>query len=260
MRENSFFGSFPTSLFKLPLLMKVFLGRNQFTGPIDFGNVSSSSKLVLYLDHNKFDGPVPDSIYKFLDLDFSYNSFSSFGKSSQVFDETHLAQLDLSSNSFQGPLPQWICKLRSLSFLDLSNNRFNGSIPQCLRNLIVSLEQFLVSNNNFSGTLPDMFVNATSLKVVDFSRNQLDGKLPKSLINCNLLQLVNVQGNVINDKFPFWLGSLPSLNVLILRSNQFYGPVYHPKSVRWVSKFKSHRYITQCLYWILATFVFFLLA
>ncbi|KAG7599117.1 Leucine-rich repeat typical subtype [Arabidopsis suecica] len=228
--ENSFFGPFPSSLFTLPLLMKVFMGRNNFTGPIDFGNISSSSNpgLVLYLDHNKFTGQVPESISKFLDIDFSYNSFSSFGKSSEVLEETQIAQLDLSSNSFRGPLPQWICKLRSLDFLDLSNNSFSGSIPQCLRNLTVSLNQLLLSNNNFSGTLPDMFVNATNLKVLDVSRNQLEGKLPKSLISCNHLQFLNVQMNIIKDTFPFWLGSLPSLNVLILRSNQFYGPVYQP--------------------------------
>ncbi|ESQ28564.1 hypothetical protein EUTSA_v10018259mg [Eutrema salsugineum] len=229
VRENSFFGPFPTSLFTIPSLMKVFLGKNQFTGPIEFGNMSSlPSDMVLYLDHNKFDGPVPESIYKFLDLDFSYNSFSSFGKSSQVLDETQIEQLDLSSNSLQGPLPQWICNLKSLGFLDLSKNRISGSIPQCLRNLSVSLEELIMANNNFTGTIPDMFVNATNLKALDVSRNNLEGKLPKSLTSCSLLQLVNVQGNIIKDEFPFWLSSLPSLNVLILRSNQFYGPLYHP--------------------------------
>lgn len=200
------------------------------TGPIEFRNISLlPSSIVLYLDHNKFDGPVPRTIYKFLDIDFSYNSFSSFEKSpSKVLDESpQITQLDLSSNSFQGPLPQWICNLRSLEFLDLSNNRFSGSIPQCLRDLTVSLEELLMSNNNLSGTLPDIFVNAPNFKVLDVSHNRLEGKLPKSLINCSLLQMVNVRSNKLKDEYPFWLGSLQSLNVLILRSNQFYGQLYH---------------------------------
>ncbi|CAN8260367.1 unnamed protein product [Cochlearia groenlandica] len=226
--ENSFFGSFPTSLFTIPKLIKAFLSRNQFKGPIELVNTTSISDSVLYIDHNNFDGQIPVSIYKFLDLDFSHNSFSSFEEPLEALGETTIDQLDLSSNSFQGPLPQWICQLRSLSFLDLSNNSFSGSIPKCLINLIPSLDQLILGNNNFSGIIPDIFFNATNLKALDVSRNQLEGILPKSLMNCSVMQLLNVQSNKIKDKFPSW-GSFPSLHVLILRSNQFFGPLYQPR-------------------------------
>ncbi|WZZ67939.1 hypothetical protein YC2023_079309 [Brassica napus] len=136
--------------------------------------------------------------------------------------------LDLSSNSFRGPFPNWICKLKWLSVLDLSNNLFNGSIPTCLRNSIVYLLDLSLRNNSFSGVLPDIFDGVTSLRLFDVSQNQLEGKFPKSLIHCKSLQLVNVGGNKIKDTFPSWLGSLPSLNVLSLRSNKFYGRLYHP--------------------------------
>ncbi|CAA7042763.1 unnamed protein product [Microthlaspi erraticum] len=66
------------------------------------------------------------------------------------------------------------------------------------------------------------------LESVDVSNNQLEGKLPKSLINCTFLELLNVESNKIKDTFPSWLSSLPSLHVMILRSNEFYGPVYRP--------------------------------
>ncbi|KAF2610732.1 hypothetical protein F2Q70_00013101 [Brassica cretica] len=159
----------------------------------------------------------------------SHNSFSRFGKSLEVSDVTHIQTLDLSSNSFQGPLPHWICKLRPSMFLDLSNNIFNGSIHQCLRNTIVPLRALNLQNNNLTGILhQDLFVNATNLELVDVSANKLEGKLPESLINCISLKFLNVRSNKIKDKFPSWLSSLPSLNVLILRSNEFYGPLYHP--------------------------------
>ncbi|XP_024014641.1 receptor like protein 30 [Eutrema salsugineum] len=64
------------------------------------------------------------------------------------------------------------------------------------------------------------------LRSLDVSRNQLERNLPKSLINCKALQLMNVESNKIKDKFPSWLGSLPSLHVLIVRSNEFYGLLY----------------------------------
>ncbi|KFK41604.1 hypothetical protein AALP_AA2G150000 [Arabis alpina] len=132
-------------------------------------------------------------------------------------------------NSFQGPVPLWICELKGLRLLDLSENHFNGSIPPCLSSNLTKLS---LQKNNFSGTLPDMFANATELRFLDVSRNQLEGKFPKSLMNCEALEFVNAERNKFRDNFPSWLGSLPSLHVLILRSNEFYGPLYQrPMSI-----------------------------
>ncbi|XP_018448995.2 receptor-like protein 30 [Raphanus sativus] len=275
MGGNSFFGYFPTSLFMNPLLGIVSLRKNQFKGPIEFRNASSFSKLlILFLQQNKFNGPIPKSISKFsnlknldlhdnsftgsvpnlpnlefldlsynklegeipgplgdmLELMLAHNSFSSFGKAFELSDLTHIQSMDLSSNSLRGPLPSWICKLRPLLLLDLSKNSFGGSIPQCLKDAIVELSTLNLQNNNLSGILPpDIFVNATNLVSVDISGNQLEGKLPKSLINCVSLEFLNVKSNRIKDVFPSWLGSLPSLDVLILRENELYGPLYHPR-------------------------------
>ncbi|KAG7571958.1 Leucine-rich repeat [Arabidopsis suecica] len=251
LRNNSVSGPFPTFLFTMPSLQLVNLARNQFKGPIDFGNTSSSSNLsVLNLADNNFDGQIPESISKFLklrkldlsntklegkvpgcllrirSLKLSHNSFSGFGKSSEVLDQAKMGEFRLDSNSFRGPFPHWICEFRSLQILDLSNNSFNGSIPQCLRNITYVLQVLNLGNNNFSGILPDVFVNATNLNALDVSRNRLEGKLPKTLINCMYMEFLNVEGNKFKDKFPSWFGSMPFLNVLILRSNQFYGPLY----------------------------------
>ncbi|XP_018443484.1 receptor-like protein 11 [Raphanus sativus] len=224
--HNRFNGPIPESISKFLNLRRLYLSHNNFTGPIP----RSLSKLVdlkdLHLSKNKLEGEVPGFLWRLTTMMICHNSFSSFETPSQ---ETLLVQvLDLSSNSFHGPLPHWICNLKGLSLLDLSNNRFNGSIPTCLRNAIVSLLDMSLRNNSFSGVLPDIFGDATKLRSIDVGLNQLEGKFPKSLINCKALQLVNVASNRIKDEFPSWLGSLPSLNVLSLRSNEFYGPLYHP--------------------------------
>ncbi|KAK9025637.1 hypothetical protein V6N11_038496 [Hibiscus sabdariffa] len=49
--------------------------------------------------------------------------------------------------------------------------------------------------------------------------------LPRSLINCTSLKFLNLANNKLNDTFPHWLGGLPDLRVVILRSNRFHGPL-----------------------------------
>ncbi|KAG2321684.1 hypothetical protein Bca52824_014897 [Brassica carinata] len=122
----------------------------------------------------------------------SHNFFSSFENVSQ--ESTDIHRLDLNSNSLRGPFPDWVCKFSRLEYLDLSNNLFSGSIPSCLSRFTYFLMELTLGNNNFSGTLPDIFGDATS--------------------------------NKFKDKFPHWLGSLPSLHVLSLRCNKFFGPLY----------------------------------
>ncbi|KAL0800983.1 hypothetical protein Bca101_056159 [Brassica carinata] len=223
--HNRFNGPIPESISKFLNLRRLYLSHNNFTGSIP----RSLSKLVnlkeLHLSKNKLEGEVPGFLWRLSTMMICHNSFNSFETPSQ---EKLVQVLDLSSNSFKGPLPRWICNLKGLSLLDLSNNHFNGSIPTCLKKSIVSLLDMSLRNNSFSGVLPDIFGDATKLRSIDVGLNQLEGKFPKSLINCKALQLVNVASNRIKDEFPSWLGSLPSLNVLSLRSNEFYGPLYHP--------------------------------
>ncbi|KAL1212488.1 Receptor-like protein 11 [Cardamine amara subsp. amara] len=227
--RNRLDGPIPESISEFLNLEYLFLQHNNLSGPIP----RSISKLVnldyIDLSNNMLEGEVPGSLWKSGTLALSYNSFSSLGKSFEnSSQDSSISVLHLNSNSFRGPFPLWICKLRWLRLLDLSNNLFSGSIPPCLSNLLFdSFLELILRSNKFSGILPDIFANATGLIIFDVSDNQLEGNFPKSLINCKALKLVNVGSNKIKDTFPTGLGSLPSLNVLSLRSNEFYGPLYH---------------------------------
>ncbi|XP_042479441.1 receptor like protein 27-like [Macadamia integrifolia] len=53
----------------------------------------------------------------------------------------------------------------------------------------------------------------------------LQGKVPRSLENCKELKLLDVGYNQLNDTFPYWLGNLSALQVLVMRSNSFGGPI-----------------------------------
>ncbi|XP_012481647.1 receptor-like protein 43 [Gossypium raimondii] len=85
-----------------------------------------------------------------------------------------------------------------------------------------------LQGNNFSGMLPK-FSKATQLYILKVSENRLEGKLPRSLVECTLLEVLDVGNNMMNDTFPFWLQKLPYLMVLILRENRFYGQIKHFK-------------------------------
>ncbi|XP_010488339.2 PREDICTED: receptor like protein 30 [Camelina sativa] len=234
LSHNNFGGHFPRVISKLVHLDRLDLSHNNFVGQVP----RSISKLVslssLDFSYNKLEGHVPHFIWRSsesvsqLYVDLSHNSFASFGESvEKITDGASLNWLHLASNSLQGPIPQWICKLQSLGTLDLSNNNLTGSIPQCLKNSTY-LQELNLQNNSLSGVLPDF--NGSVLRSLDVSRNNLVGNLPKSLINCNSLEFLNVKRNKINGTFPFWLGSLESLYVLVLRSNALHGPVYDPSA------------------------------
>nr|XP_048324159.1 receptor-like protein 18 [Ziziphus jujuba var. spinosa] len=116
----------------------------------------------------------------------------------------------------------------------MSHNRLGGTIPQWLGNLGGSLEVLNLQRNNFSGNIPEQIFAygrmKNMMKVLELSHNQLQGKVPQSLINCGKLQALNLGHNQLSDTFPFWLQTLLELQVLVLRSNKFFVPIWHPQT------------------------------
>ncbi|EOA12269.1 hypothetical protein CARUB_v100079901mg, partial [Capsella rubella] len=198
---------------------------------------------------NQMEGQVPKWIWTLPEvwfLNISYNSFSCFAGSASVIQRSKLEMLDISSNTFQdlpllpnstkfffgsgnrfsGEIPRAICKLVSLDTLVLSNNNFSGSIPQCFKNL-TRMSVLHLQNNILSGILREGSIS-DYLRSLNVGHNRLSGELPKSLINCTELEFLNVENNKISDTFPFWLRLFHNLQILVLRSNEFYGPISSP--------------------------------
>ncbi|RID62025.1 hypothetical protein BRARA_E01123, partial [Brassica rapa] len=200
LSTNRIKGKVPQWLWNLPRLHTVALSNNflnGFAGPADV-SVNSSVK-ILDLQQNLFEGTIPI-------LPLSINIFTAQG------------------NRFTGSIPLSICDYKSITHLLLPYNNLTGRIPQCLSNVtFVNLRK-----NNLEGSIPDVYLGGTSLQTLDVGYNRLTGKLPRSLVNCSSLQFLNVEKNGIEDTFPFWLKALPNLEVLIIRSNRFYGPISPP--------------------------------
>ncbi|KAL7168295.1 hypothetical protein ACSBR2_038686 [Camellia fascicularis] len=68
--------------------------------------------------------------------------------------------------------------------------------------------------NAFQGSIPMIFGK---------------GPVSQSLTNCKQLQVLDLRNNKINDTFPYCLGTLPELRVLVLQSNKFHGPIDNSK-------------------------------
>ncbi|KAK7395066.1 hypothetical protein VNO78_15608 [Psophocarpus tetragonolobus] len=90
---------------------------------------------------------------------------------------TMFTSLDLSSNHFDGAIPQELVNLRALNVLNLSHNAFSSHIPSSIGNLM-QLESLDLSNNNLSGEIPLELASLNFLAYLNLSFNHLWGKIP----------------------------------------------------------------------------------
>lgn len=201
---NQLTGQVPESLAGLPDLHTLDLGNNRLEGSIPTGLLlpSSPSLRVLILANNGgLSGEIPGqfSSSQLFHVDLSRNAiagalpplpptiryFSVAGNAMQgtldgVFGDggsapADLAFLDLSMNSFSGPIPPEVLALPSASSLLLSRNNFTGplAVPAAAAWAVVD-----VSHNAISGEIPEALSAAGSLYV---NNNRMSGDVPPAV-------------------------------------------------------------------------------
>ncbi|RHN58875.1 putative leucine-rich repeat domain, L domain-containing protein [Medicago truncatula] len=206
-------GLIPNSIWKLDNLINLNLSQNSLT---DFeGNFFnfSSNLFELDLSSNKLQGPIP-----FIPPDIGNHL-------------PYILILFLSNNSFQGKIHESFCNASSLSLLDLSHNNFFGTIPKCFAALSNRLRMLNFRGNKLQGHIPKtMFLNSCALRIFDLNDNHLDGTIPKSIVNCRELQVDNIGNNALTGRIPCFLSKIPTLRIMVLRSNKFHGFIGCPNS------------------------------
>lgn len=164
-----------------------------------------SNLLLLSIDENKMQGPLP-------------------------VPPPSLVTYIASHNKFTGKIPIAFCSLSFLHVLNVESNNLTGTIPPCLSNCSAVLTILNLGYNNLQGPVLLNIPEGNKLKILDLNNNQLQGKVPRSLEKCEILRKLDLSHNLIEDEFPFWLGSLEKLQLLLLGSNKLYGPIPDPTS------------------------------
>ncbi|XP_024189672.1 receptor-like protein 6 isoform X1 [Rosa chinensis] len=212
LSHNKFNDTFPVWLGALPELKILKMDHNVFYGVIlkhDKKNLQFPVLRILDLSYNDFSGQFPfeyifsgngtTSITHDLEY-YRIYSFSSVGYYSitiickgveRYYPRVRgdLILIDISSNNFEGQIPEYIGKLQGTWSLNLSNNILTGRIPSSLSNLS-RLESLDLSHNKLSGPVP-RGIHFTTFDSTSYLENQgLCGDfLPKKCGNSEGSQL-----------------------------------------------------------------------
>ncbi|XP_044353741.1 probably inactive leucine-rich repeat receptor-like protein kinase At5g48380 [Triticum aestivum] len=148
----------------------------------------SSSSLCFGSEH---DIPCLKSVQQsVIDTDGVLESTWNFGSETDGFicqftgvecrhpDENRVLSLRLDNLGLEGPFPQGPQYCSSMTGLDLSNNSFLGPVPTDISWKLQQLTSLDLSYNSFSGSIPQSMSNMIYLNLLNLQHNQLSGQIP----------------------------------------------------------------------------------
>ncbi|XP_020247153.1 leucine-rich repeat receptor protein kinase EMS1-like isoform X3 [Asparagus officinalis] len=184
-------------------LRDVTLSKNLLSGEIPSAICNFSSMQLLDLSNNNISGNIPEcqsnkdsppSPYV-INLANNYLSGSipqwMAGPVPQLTAESHLTELRLNNNSFDGEIPSFLRYCNRMTILDLGENKLTGKIPSWIGEGLSSLKFLRLRSNMLTGKIPQQLSYLTSLQMLDLAQNNLSGTIPNSFKNFSAMTKVN---------------------------------------------------------------------
>ncbi|XVF78937.1 hypothetical protein PTKIN_Ptkin14bG0178600 [Pterospermum kingtungense] len=208
--KNDFDGPLPKSLINCHHLEVLDLGNNKIndTFPHWLGILPMLQVLVLQildLSHNEFSGFLPVTYFKSFKGMMGLRDVRKLYM--QYFDFASVPNWRFYSYDYsivvtmKGVDTKFERVLNIFTAIDMSSNNFEGKIPETVANL-TSLQVLNFSHNKLTGHIPSSFGNLGALESLDLSSNKLDGEIPMQLAGLNFLEVLNLSENRLVGSIP----------------------------------------------------------
>jgi kinase len=216
-------GPIPDGFGKLTKLKLLWLSGMNLTHGIPDTLSSLSQLTVLALSDNSLQGEIPAWVWKLQKLELLYLYGNRFtGAIGPDVTAMNIQEIDISSNSLTGPIPESIGDLRNLTLLFLNFNNISGPIPSSV-GLLPNLVDIRLFSNSLSGPLPPELGKHSPLANLEVSNNFLTGELPDTLCFNKKLYDVVVFNNSFSGAFPAGFGECNTVNNIMAYNNRFTG-------------------------------------
>ena len=196
--NNKINGTFPHWLGALPKLQVLVLCSNRFHGHIGFSKIISTfmSLRIIDLAHNDFEGDLLEMYFKSLKAMMNIDE----GNTTREYIGEYYYE-DSMMVTIKGLDLEFVKILNTFTTIDLSSNKFQGEIPECIGNLN-SLRGLNLSHNDLRGHIPLSFRNLKMLESLDLSSNKLSGQIPQELTSLTFLSFLNLSQNHLTGFIP----------------------------------------------------------
>jgi len=208
LEQNKINDVFPSWLGMLPDLRVLILRSNGLHGVIGKPetNVEFRRLQIVDLSNNSFKGKLPLEYLRnwtaMKNVRNEHLIYMQVGISYQIFGDSMTIPYQFSMTITNKGVMRLYEKIQdSLSAIDLSSNGFEGGIPEVLGDL-KELHLLNLSNNFLSGGIPPSLSNLKELEALDLSQNKLSGEIPVKLAQLTFLEVFNVSHNFLSGPIP----------------------------------------------------------